>query len=204
MTFIKLFWIEFNKRLDDEIRKDMNNLNAIGTVTAIMLIISAASAGYGAYASVQAGKRQSQLAQYQATIQRQNAQVEQQNANLARKKASAEADRKRREGDALISKQRSLIGKSGVQLVGSPLEVLEDQEAENELDVQSILFSGELEARGFENLARNADVRAGESIFKGRSAKSAANIQAGQSLLSGAESIAGQYNYGKANNTLDT
>lgn len=94
-----------------------------------------------------------QAAQASADAADFDADVADRNAQLARNQAAADADDSRRDARRRIATIRNQYGSTGFSLAGSPLDVLEDQATEFELDAQRILFTGEVRAIGQEDKA---------------------------------------------------
>lgn len=134
--------------------------------------LAAGAAGVSAIGSIHQGQSQAAAARF-------NAQVSEQNAQIVRQQAAEEESRARREGRRLLGRQRAAIGASGIQVEGSPLDVLADTAAELELDALTVRHRGLLEALGLTQQASLDRARA-------RSARTAGFIGAGASLLSGA------------------
>lgn len=100
------------------------------------------------------------------------------NAVQARKQAAAQADLQGRDARRRIGAARAAYGASGVAFEGSPIDVLEESASLAELDRQTILYSGELRARGLQD--------SGEMLAaEGRMASRAANVRAGADLIKG-------------------
>lgn len=114
----------------------------------------------------------------------QNADAHEQAAIAARKKAEFEEQRHRLGVQKLISTQRSLWGKSGLAMEGTPLLTIEDTVVQGELDALAIRYGGDIaaaQARSAANLSR----------MRGADAQTAGYFAAGSSLLSGATKVAG-------------
>jgi hypothetical protein len=127
-------------------------------------IISAAAASYGAYQSYQTGKY--------------NQRVAERDAEAAEAKAAYDANIHRDRVRRLISTQRALYGKSGVELTGSPLLVLEDTAAQGELDALAIRHGGSTSAARSRSEGRLAAMEGRAGAIRGAG-------QAGSTLLSG-------------------
>lgn len=152
----------------------MTGLEIIGALSAAA---SVASAVVGAMGAMQQGKAQSQAANY-------TAQVADRNAKVARQQAGVEQDDQRRENQRQLGAIRAAYGGSGVEMAGSPLDVLEDTAMEQELDVERIGYRGKLRALGETDKAALARA-------EGDNAKSAASISAAGSLLKAGTSLLG-------------
>ena len=138
----------------------------IETIALIALAAgTAASVGGAVYSGVQA-KQTAKQQSSQALI----------NATIARESAKAEAEDVRRRARYMLGTQLAATGASGVQLEGSPLMVMLDTAAEQELEAQRRLYAGELTATGRTQEAENIRQR-------GQAAATASYIQAGSTLL---------------------
>lgn len=93
------------------------------------------------------------------------------NAQQSRQQGAAEAARIRRAGRRELSRQRTLVGASGVRLEGSPLDVIAANAAEIEREATEAEIAGRNTAALDEANARNA--------------KRAGRVGAGTALLSG-------------------
>lgn len=132
--------------------------------------LAAAAAVVGAAGQIQAGKAQKRMAEH-------NAQVTE---NAAQYNASRQQDRARR----LMAQGRVAVAKSGIDLSGSPLDVMVDSAMDAELDRQSILRMGASQAE----LDR----------MQGRAAMRSSYFGAATSLLSGASRAVGMMSGGPA------
>lgn len=126
-------------------------------------LITIGSAALGAVSSISGGIAANNQAKY--------------NAALARNQAIADANKQARESRYRQGMARANIASSGLELEGSPLEILEDNAISEEMDRLNILQGGEARARALE--------------YEGKAAKAAGFIGAGTSLLSGASSYYG-------------
>jgi len=114
----------------------------------------------------------------------QNADIQEQAAANAEAKAKYDEERHRKSVDKLLSAQRALYGKSGLDMSGSPLLVMEDTAAQGELDALAIRYGGSVAAaqqRSAANLSR----------MEGSAAQTSSYFKAGSSLLTGASKIYG-------------
>jgi len=145
-----------------------------------------AGTGIAAYGQYQSGKQAQSQAKAQAAWHSYNAKVAQ------REKESQDAanlfasKQQKKKAEALLSRQRALIGASGVEMEGSPLLVAEDTAAELAMEAENLRLTGQ----------RKSQAYASQSILdisKASAAKSAAAgygkaavIGAGSSILQGA------------------
>lgn len=138
-------------------------------------IVAGISAAVGAVGAIRQGNATAKAAKTNALFQ-------QRNAVIARQQAAEDADRSRRAARRRLGALRAGFGASGVSLEGSPLDVLEDQAMESELDALTIQYQGELSAIGLESEAALSRERA-------RASKTAGYLKAGSSLLTGAADV---------------
>ena len=106
-------------------------------------------------------------------------EVADRDAQAATQKAAYDEKIHRDRVRRLISTQRALFGKSGVDTAGSPLLVLEETAGKGELDALAIRYGGEIESE-------RAKSRASLSKTTGRAALTSSFIGAGSTLLTGA------------------
>ena len=142
----------------------------------VIAAIAIAGAGVSAYGAIKQGQAAQAAADY-------NAKVSKQNADIALQQADVQAEQQRRQAKLQLGQMRANYGASGLQLEGSPMEVLEDSARQAELDNLTIKYNGKLKAMGFNNDATL-------SQFEGENAKSNSYFQAGGTLLSGAANAA--------------
>ncbi len=133
---------------------------------ALMAVSTAASAGGAIYSGI----KQEEAAEY-------SAKVAEQNAEASLKKAAYDEEAQREKVKRLLSTQRAAYGKSGVDLTGSPLLVLEDTAAQGELDALAIRYGGEIEAGQQKSKAELYRLQ-------GQTAKTEGFIKAGTTILS--------------------
>lgn len=126
--------------------------------------------------ALQQGKAASNAAKF-------NASVADRNALIARQQAEEDVNRQRRDTRRRMGSIRARFGASGVDLAGSPLDVIEDSAAEAELDALTIQHQGELKAQGF-------DINASMSRTRAKTERQAGFMRAGTALLSGASKAA--------------
>ena len=117
-------------------------------------------------------KQARQIGEYQETVIKNEAEV------LARRRTSQEIA-VRQQSERLKGTQRVATAKSGVQMVGSPLQALADTYFSTERDAQRIQYAGSLE----QTMAAS---QAAMARIEGKSRAAAFNMQAVSSLLSAA------------------
>lgn len=114
-----------------------------------------------------------------------NAQIAEQNAQATRATAAEEERRLRVSSRKQIGQARANYGASGVQLEGSPLDVLEESAANSELDALTVRHQGEQQARSLEQYATL-------ERFKGKNAQIAGYLGAAGNVASAAGSVGGR------------
>ncbi len=134
------------------------------------------SAAVGALGAIQEARASSAASEFNAKIADNNAIVSEQNA-------AAEEKRQRRMAGRQAANSRVAIAASGVRLEGSPLDVLEDQALEAELDALNLRYGGQLQASNYRSQAQLERSAA-------RSARTQGFLSAGTSLLDGAGKFA--------------
>jgi hypothetical protein len=115
----------------------------------------------------------------QSRMARYNATVAMREAKAAKGKAAFDERRKRREIKTTLSQQRAQYGLRGVELEGSPLEVLGETAGKGELDALAIRYGGDI-------AASTARSEAGLYRLRGKAAMRTGFLEAGSSLLAGA------------------
>lgn len=148
--------------------------------------VAAFMAAYGSYiatavsiiGTISSAQAQKDSANY-------NAQVAENNATAVRQQADARSQQQRVASQKAIGKMEAGFGASGVGMEGSPLEILQQSARDAEMDRLNIIYSGELQARGFENTA-------GLERSKGSAAMTTGVFKAGSSLLTGSAGSLGK------------
>lgn len=156
-------------------------------LTGMMILggISALGTAASVAGSIQQGKQQEKVAEYNAAVAEQGAIAEEQ-------KAAYEEEAHRKKVKSILSSQQAAYGATGVDMEGSPLLVMEDTAAQGELDALAIRYGGDVAA---------AQKRSQANLYRmqGKNARTAGYINAGTSLLTGAANIGNSlygYKYG--------
>jgi hypothetical protein len=163
----------------------------------ILPMLAVAAAGMQVAGQVFAGQAASQAGKYNAQVATTNAQVEQQAAEHAALTAEGEAaqatqaagyeEAQRRErARFLLADQRQRMLASGVDLEGSPLEVLSFNAGQYELDALAARYDGQVRSQALQS---EADARR----YAGRAAGVRGVQGAGMALLQGQTAAAQQY-----------
>jgi hypothetical protein len=157
---------------------------AIDDLIYIAFAVAAAASTYASYATQQS------TAKKQATQSQLNAQAQ---ADAASDAAKTAAEQQKAATRQKIAEQRrfgqsqlAAISGQGIQMAGTPLDILADTEVQNQLELSNLAWSGDVEQR---NLAqqRATALAAGQS----GAAMALSNApNAGATLLSGATSAA--------------
>jgi len=142
-------------------------------------IIAALGAAFSAVSSIQQGKTQQKIFEYNAALAERQAEEE-------RIAAKYSADRQREQGEQLKARQRLMYNVSGVSLAGSPSDFLADTAKKLEMDAAAIQYGGESKGTMLE-------LQANLQRMQGGSASNAGWWNAGTSLLAGATSISKSY-----------
>ena len=130
------------------------------------------SAALGALGAVQESRASAAASEF-------NAKVAENNAVIAEQTAAADERRARRESARRIAGSRAAFGAAGVALEGSPLDVIEDQASDAEVDALNLRYRGRLEANNYR-------AQAGLDRANARNARTRGVIKAGTALLGGA------------------
>jgi len=158
-------------------------------------IISMAAAGtvlsaYGQYQQGKMAEQEAQAAAKQACAQAAwhdyNAKIAQREAEAERQATTFEVQQHERQAKQLLARQRTLIGKAGVKMEGSPLLVAEDTAAQLVLESANIRMTG----------ARRAEAYRSQSILDISKAKTARSRGAGYSIAAKDYRRAGLYGAG--------
>lgn len=156
-------------------------------VTPIVLAVLAAASTYVSYsASQSAAKRAAQQAELNANAEAQAAEAA---AKQAAEEKAAEARAKMMEQRRFRQTQVAAMSGQGIQLTGTPLDILADTEVQNQLELSNIAYSGDVQQRDLEHMRKTAlasgQANAGAALASGPNAAA--------TILSGATKVAGIY-----------
>ena len=146
------------------------------TMMAFSMAASAVTGVMGGMAAKKSGAANQGMADYNAALIRSQ-------KIKAKQKANFDANRIRSAGERLKSAQRTGFAKGGVQMTGTPLEVLGNTAADIEYDAQLSIYAGELDANAFEAQAVLKGYEGKIAKFKGDTQAKSAYVGAGVSLL---------------------
>lgn len=162
----------------------------------IAVVLSAVGAATSAMGAIQQGNAQKAAADRQAQIDERNKILADQDRIRDVQTAQIAAEDKRRENRRQYAALRAAYGSSGIEMAGSPLDVLTDVSTEMALDERRIEDEGLVKNREGALRMLGLQESADSSRAAGRNAKRAGYISAGSTLLSSAGSISG---YGAEN-----
>jgi hypothetical protein len=129
------------------------------TLLVSALALSAASAGIGAYSSIQQGKAQEDAAKFNAAVARNNAIASQEQAQF-------DADRIRNKNRKVLGLQRAALAANGVELTGSAADLMFDSSVQSELEVAAAIYQGKVSA-GAQNAQASLYERQGKDARTG-------------------------------------
>ena len=158
-------------------------------MTGLALPLMIAATGVSAYSAYQQGQVAKQQSRAQAAWHAYNAKIAEREAEAERKAAAFESKQFERGARQLLSRQRTLVGKAGVEMTGSPLLVAEDTAAQLALEAANIRTTGvrrvqQFQARSILDIGKARAARAAATAF-GR----AGTLEAGAGLLGGAAQV---------------
>lgn len=116
-------------------------------VTSILAAASLIGGGLSAWGQIKEGQEQRQANEY-------NAQISEQEAGVVRQNQVLNEYRQRKQLKQDVGSMTAAVAKSGIEMTGSPLDVIKDSIANAELDIDIGKYNSEVEARGKENDAR--------------------------------------------------
>lgn len=144
-----------------------------------------AGTAMSAIGSIQQGNAARQAADYNAAVAERNAAIQNNNAILARQQAVSASEQQRKDAARTMGRMRAGYAASGVQMEGSPLDVLASSAAAAELDTLNIVYNGVLKGASYDNEAQGLRESASMERARGRNAQTQGYMNAGSSLLLG-------------------
>lgn len=157
---------------------------------AIAAYAAMAGAAVSAVGSIRQGQAADGQAKYNQSVDKRNEILAQQDRQQAIETAQIASDDKARENKRQLAALRASYGTTGLEMTGSPLEVLNDSSIEMALDTRRVEYEGQ--ARGREGALKILGLQDDSTLqgLSGTNAKNAGYMNAGASLLSGASSVA--------------
>ena len=114
-----------------------------------------------------------------------NSKLSKRQAEAEEKAAAFESKQQRKRAKSLLARQRSLIGKSGVEVEGSPLLVMEDTAAELAKEETNIRLTGQRRVQAFKSQSILDVSKASAAKARAAGFGRAAVTGAGATLLQG-------------------
>lgn len=140
-----------------------------------------------AIGSIAGGIAANKAAKYNAQVAANNAELSRRQAEDALEQGKAESQQYRLKAAAIRGRSAAAMAANGVDISsGSPLQVLGDQAATQELDALTIENNAKRRAWGFEVQASNFENEAALDKARGKNALAAGALGATSSLLTGA------------------
>jgi hypothetical protein len=158
-----------------------------------ILGVSVAGVAVSAYSAYSQGQNAKQQVNAEAAWNTYNSKVAQRQADAERQAAAFESQQQKRQAKQLLSRQRVLIGASGVEMEGSPLLVAEDTAAQLALENTNIRTQGTRRSMAYESQSILDIMKAKASKTAAGNYGTAGVINAGGSLLQGGAQAGYQY-----------
>lgn len=163
-----------------------NAMLAVGAAAAV------ASTALGTVSSIQQGKQQQAMYNYQAKVAEQNAEIAKRNADTERQTGIEEARLQRMKTLQAVGAQQTAMAANGMDVTqGTSLDIIEDTAAMGELDALQIQTNYEKKALAYEQQAGNYTNQANMDAISGRNAYTAGKINAVSTGLNGIGKLAG-------------
>lgn len=157
-----------------------NTMLAVGAVATI------ASTVLGTVSSVQQGKSQQAMYNYQAQVANENAKIANKNAANERQTGIEEARLQRMKTMQAVGSQQAAMAANGMDITqGTSLDIIEDTAAMGELDALQIQTNYERKAQAYEQQANNFNNEANMDVIAGKNAYKTGMINAAQTGLNG-------------------
>ena len=162
----------------------------------IMLGVGAAATvaatALGTVSSIQQGKQQQAMYNYQAKVAEQNAQIAQKNANTERQTGIEEARLQRMKTLQAVGAQQTAMAANGMDVTqGTSLDIIEDTAAMGELDALQIQTNHERKALAYEQQVSNFSNEANMDRIAGKNAYRAGMTNAVATGLNGVSKLVG-------------
>ena len=157
--------------------------------TAAILTTTIAGTAVTAYGQYQEKKSAQQQAKAESAWHAYNAKVAQREEEAERAAVAFESKQQRRKAEQLLARQRVLVGKAGVEMVGSPLLVAEDAAAQLALENINIRQRGIRRQAGFRSQSILDISKASAAKSRAAGYGKATITGAGASILGGAADV---------------
>jgi hypothetical protein len=130
----------------------------------------------GAISAIMGAQARSAQAQY-------NAEIAKRNEQLALQSTASQIEDKQREQRRQIGSIRAAYGASGLELAGSPLDVLEDTATEQQYDLAKVEHTGRMKALGYKDQQNQFEAQASNELAAAPIAALGSIFSAGSSLM---------------------
>ena len=158
------------------------------TLGSLAVTIGDVAMGVGVLGTALSATSQVQQGNYAQQTGQYNQQVYQRQAAITTQNTAAQEEAQRRDAARRAGSNRAAVGASGIDLTGSPLDVLEANAQQEELDALTIRWNGR-------NQADSLDAQGSLAAAAGSNQQQASYIGAGSTLLLGGSRI---LSYGNA------
>ena len=163
-----------------------NTMLAVGAIAAVTSTV------LGTVSSVQQGKQQQAMYNYQAKVAEENAKIANKNAATERQTGIEEARLQRMKTLQTVGSQQAAMAANGMDVTqGTSLDIIEDTAAMGELDALQIQTNYERKAQSYEAQANNFNNQASMDVIAGKNAYKAGQIKAVQTGLNGVSKTVG-------------
>ena len=163
-----------------------NTMLAVGAIAAVTSTV------LGTVSSVQQGKQQQAMYNYQAKVAEENAKIANKNAATERQTGIEEARLQRMKTLQAVGSQQTAMAANGMDVTqGTSLDIIEDTAAMGELDALQIQTNYERKAQSYEAQANNFNNQASMDVIAGKNAYTAGQIKAVQTGLNGVSKTVG-------------
>lgn len=159
----------------------------------VLAVVSGLSTALSVVGAISEGNAQRAAANRAAEQDRRDAQIRTQDRINAINTAELAAEDQRREHRRQLATIKASLGSSGVDMAGSPLDVLADSAVGMALDQRRTSYEGQVRGRDAAMGIIGANESADANIAAGKNAKKSSYVKAGSALLSGASKAYGYY-----------
>lgn len=157
-----------------------NAMLAVGAVATI------AATTLGTVSSVQQGKQQQAMYNYQAKVAEENAKIANKNAANERQTGIEEARLQRMKTMQVVGSQQAAMAANGMDITdGTSLDIIEDTAAMGELDALQIQTNYERKALAYEQQGLNYNNEARMDVIAGKNAYTTGVVKGVQTGLNG-------------------
>lgn len=145
----------------------------------------AAATGLQVVGAISSASAESAAAKRQSQVDERNRILADQDRQLAIRTAQIAAEDKTRENRRRLADLRASLGSSGLEMAGSPIDLLADTSIEMALDVKRTEFEGRVRGRDGAIEVQNYADSAAANRSRSKTAMTSGYMSAGAALLSG-------------------